>query len=470
MASPILIPKLGMSVTEGTVAQWLVPDGAKVEKGQVVYFLVTEKIEMEIEAEDAGYLRQLVPADTTLPAGAVVGCILAEGEELPEEYRAVAAATTTAAAAAPSAAPAVQPRATAAAPTPAPSPPAEGLRSSPAARRLARELNVELAAVTGSGPEGRITEEDVRRHAEARTAAPRAEVLASPLAKRLAQEYGIDLATIRGSGPGGRVVQEDVEQAVASRQAAAAAPAAEAPSAVAAAAGPKAGETIPFRGMRRTIAQRLQQSLQEMAQLTLSMEVDMTEAANLLNQIREEWRRQGLHVTYTDLIVRATAIALTEFPLLNSTLDGETIHLLPEVNIGVAVALEEGLIVPVVRRTNEKSLREIGTLVHELAQRTREGRLTVDDVTGGTFSITSLGMYDVGIFTPIINPPQAAILGVGVIKEVPAFQDNQVVRRSVMNLSLSFDHRLVDGAPAAEFLRRIKRLLERPYLLLVLAS
>ncbi|MFQ5879550.1 MAG: dihydrolipoamide acetyltransferase family protein [Dehalococcoidia bacterium] len=456
MATAVLIPKLGMSMTEGTLAEWLVPDGSRVEKGQVIYYLVTEKIECEIEAEEAGQLRQLVAPDTILPAGSVVGWILAQGEEPPQEYAAAAetvAASTSAAASASPAAPAAAAEAAG----------ADFVRASPAARRLARELEVDLAAVTGSGPEGRITEDDVRRHTQAGAPAPGAQILASPLAKRLAQEYGIDLATLQGTGPGGRIVQEDVERATAAK----AAPAPEVTAAPEALAAPQAGTAIPFKGMRRTIAQRLHQSLLEMAQLTLAMEVDMTEPVNMLSQIRDEWRRQGLHLTYTDLIVKATATALTEHPRLNATLEGEVIRLLPEIDIGVAVALDEGLIVPVVRRANKKSLQEIGTIVHDLAERARQGKLTVDDVTGATFSITTLGMYDVDIFTPIINPPQAAILGVGKIKEVPAFQEGQVVRRSIMNLSLSFDHRLVDGAPAADFLRRIKRLLERPYLLLL---
>jgi pyruvate dehydrogenase E2 component (dihydrolipoamide acetyltransferase) len=222
---------------------------------------------------------------------------------------------------------------------------------------------------------------------------------------------------------------------------------------------------IPYEGMRRTIGERLRKGLHEIAQVTITMEADMTEAAALLGQLRAEWRREGVHVTYTDLIVKACAIALSEHRGVNAMLDGDVIRLLPEINIGIAVALDEGLIVPVVHRADEKDLREIAIAVHELAQRAREGTLTVDDVTGGTFGITNLGMLDVDVFTPIVNPPQAALLGVGRIKEVPAFDGDQVVKRSVTNLSLSFDHRIVDGAPAARFLQRIKRLLERPSVL-----
>jgi pyruvate dehydrogenase E2 component (dihydrolipoamide acetyltransferase) len=317
-------------MTEVQLAIWLVSDGAWVEKGDPLFLLITEKIECEVEAETSGYLRHLAPEGAVLAPDALAGCLLAQDEALPAEYRQAA----------------------------------ESARSTSTSATAADE------------------------------------------------------------------------------------------------------RTIPYEGMRRTIGERLHNGLHDIAQVTITTEVDMTAAVEFLGQLRAEWRREGVHVTYTDLIVKASAIALAEHPGVNALLEGNVIRLLPEINIGVAVALDEGLIVPVVHRASEKSLREIGTAVHDLAQRAREGRLTVDDVTGGTFSITNLGMLDIEVFTPIVNPPQAAILGVGRIKEVPAFQGDQVVRRSVMSLSLSFDHRVVDGAPAARFLQRIKRLLERPSSLL----
>ncbi|HLC29948.1 MAG TPA: dihydrolipoamide acetyltransferase family protein, partial [Dehalococcoidia bacterium] len=226
------------------------------------------------------------------------------------------------------------------------------------------------------------------------------------------------------------------------------------------------GQTVPFRGVRRTIADRMQHSLQSMAQLTLTMDVDTTEAVKMVAQVREEWRRQGVHLTDIDPIIKAVAQALTEYPRLNAVLEGDVIRLLPEVNIGIAIALEEGLIVPVVRQADGKSLREIAREVHELSTKAHAGTLTLDEVSGGTFTVTSLAAYDVDIFTPIINPPQAAILGMGRVREAPAFEGERVVRRMMTHLSLSFDHRVTDGAPAAQFLRRVRNLLERPYLLL----
>jgi pyruvate dehydrogenase E2 component (dihydrolipoamide acetyltransferase) len=415
MPTIVVLPKMGMTMTEGTLAQWLVLDGASVEKGQPIFRMLTEKINTEVEAEASGVLRHLVPEDTTVPAGAVVGCILAQGEELPPELAGLAAR-----AAAPAAA--------------APVPAASG-------------------ALRG-GPPAREAGEFVR---------------ASPLARRLAEEAGIDLSQVEGTGPGGRILQEDVERAIAARR--------EAPAPVAAA--PAAGRTIPFKGVRRTIGQRMHESLQTMAQLTITMEVDVTEAGRMCQELSERWQSEpdeGVSVTYTHAIVKASALALAEHPRLNSTLEGDIIRLLDEVNVGMAVALDEGLIVPVIREADRKPLRQIAAEARELSEKARQGTLTVDEVTGGTFTVTTLGMYDVDVFTPIVNPPQCAILGVGRVKEVPVFlasgesapggEGDQVVRRSVLNLSLSFDHRVVDGAPAAEFLRRVKHYLEHPELLL----
>lgn len=399
---------MGMTMTEGTVARWLVPDGARVEKGEPIFQMLTEKINTEVESETSGILRRLVAEDTTVPAGAVVACILAQDEELPSDLAEMAAR---AAASAPAAAAA----------SPAPATPVP--RSAAAGGRKAGEF-----------------------------------VRASPLARRLADEAGIDLSQVEGSGPGGRILQEDVERAVAARQ--------EAP---AAAASPTAGRAIPVKGVRRTIAQRMHESLQSMAQLTITMEVDVTDAGRMCQGLSAHWQSAvegGVAVTYTHAIVKAAALALAEHPRLNATLEGDTIRLLDEVNVGLAVSLDEGLIVPVVRQADRKTLRQVAIEARELSEKARQGTLTVDEVTGGTFTVTTLGMYDVDVFTPIVNPPQCAILGVGRVKEVPAFEGDRVVRRSVLNLSLSFDHRVVDGAPAAEFLRRVKEYLEHPYLLL----
>lgn len=266
-------------------------------------------------------------------------------------------------------------------------------------------------------------------------------VRASPVARRLAREHGIDLAEVKGTGPGGRVIEKDVRAFLEAQKVA--------PS-----------PTVPFTGMRRTIARRMTESLQSMAQVTLFTEVDVTELVRLRERLRCDF-----DLTYTDLIIQAAARALEKHPRLNVSLEGDEIRLHEEIHIGMAVALEEGLIVPVVRHANRKPLREIARETKELAQRAREGTLSVDEVAGSTFSVTNLGGYGIDGFTPIINPPEAAILGVGRVVEKPAAYRGAVALRHMMVLSLTFDHRLVDGAPAAEFLRSVAEMLEMPYLL-----
>ncbi len=424
MATQIIMPKLGMAMTEGAVVKWIKRDGEAANKKEPVVVVMSKKITYQVEAPAAGIVRHAVREKETRPVGAVIGYILAPGEAMPEVARPPAIAPVVAALAA------------------APPPPEARpfVLASPAARRLAKELGVELAQVTGTGPEGRITEADVRRAAEERAKTP--EILASPMAKTLAREHGIDLAQVKGSGAGGRITEKDILTFIEARQAPAALPA------------------IPFVGMRQAIAQHMTESLQSMAQVTLLTESDVTEMARTREQLK-----QRFDLTYTDIIIKAVAVALKEHPRLNVALAGEEIQLLPEIHIGMAVALEEGLIVPVVREADKKTLQQIAGETKRLAEGARAGTLTVDEVTGSTFTITNLGMYEVDGFTPIINPPEAAILGVGRIVEKPAVYRGEIAKRAMMTLSLTFDHRLVDGAPAAAFLRRAKELLETPSLI-----
>ncbi len=442
MATQIIMPKLGMAMVEGAVVKWVKRDGETVNKGDPLVVVMSKKISYQIEAPATGVVRHVVREKETRPVGAVIGYILAPGEAMPEV------------APPPAAAPA------AAAPTPAPAaPPPEAapfVPASPAARRLAKELGIDLTQVTATGPEGRITEADVQRAAEerARAAAPAAgapaEVLASPMARTLAREHGVDLAQVKGTGAGGRITEKDVLAFVEARKAG-----------VPPVAAPPA-RAIPFIGMRQMIAQRMSESLQSMAQVTLLTEADVTETVRLRERLKQRY-----DLSYTDIIVKAVAVALKEHPLLNATLVGEEIQLLTEIHIGVAVALEDGLIVPVVRDADKKTLQEIAQETKRLAEGARAGTLTVDEVTGSTFSITNLGMYHVDGFTPIINPPEAAILGVGRIVEKPAIYQGEIAKRALLTLSLTFDHRLVDGAPAAAFLDRVRELLETPALIFV---
>ena len=331
-------------------------------------------------------------------------------------------------------------------------------RASPAVKRLAASHGLDLTAIRGSGVGGRILRTDVEEAAAA-PPAPAGPVKASPAAKRLAREHDLDLTGLTGSGPGGRIVVEDVEAALAAAAAAALATAAPASATV-----PADGETFPYRGMRRTIGGRMHGSLQEMAQLTMATDVDMTRAVALRRELLDLWADRGLRPTYTDFVIKAAALALRAHPRLNAELRDDVIVLHPQIHVGFAVALDEGLIVPVTRDTDALPLDELAPISADLAVRARERRLGADDLTGGTFTVTSLGMYGIDVFTPIINPPQAAILGVGRISERPVFrgESNDVERRSFMTLSLTIDHRVVDGAPAAEFLRDVKGILERP--------
>ena len=433
MAVKIVMPKLGMAMTEGVVVKWLKEDGASVRKEEPIATVMSKKITYQVVASSDGILRHAAQIKETRPVGAAIAYILASGEELPAE------------AAAPS--PPVVAAPQAAAPAPAPVAAKEEkpfVLASPAARRLALEKGIELMEVKGTGPGGRITEADVLRFTEERAKAP--EILASPMAKKLAREHGIDLAQVKGMGAGGRITEKDVLAFVETRQALSPTRPPGAPP-----------QVIPFIGMRQAVAQRMTESLQTMAQVTLLTEADVTEMVRMRERLK-----QRFDLTYTDIIVKAVATALKEHPLLNAALVGEEIQLLSEIHIGVAVALEDGLIVPVVRDADKKSLQDIAQETKRLAEGARAGSLTVDEVTGSTFTITNLGMYEVDGFTPIVNPPEAAILGVGRIADRALVIQGGIHVRTTTTLSLAFDHRLVDGAPAAHFLAKLTSLLENP--------
>ncbi len=275
------------------------------------------------------------------------------------------------------------------------------------------------------------------------------EVLASPLARRVAREHQVDITQVPGSGAGGRISEKDVlayVEAQKARPAAAPKPASQA-----------AAEEIPFSGVRALIAKRMLGSIQGMAQLTLLTEADVTELVDLRESLKAQFP-----LTYTDLILRACAQALEQHPRLNATLDGDYIRILPEINIGLAVALEDGLIVPVIPNTNRLSLQQISETRQRLVERARTGKLTLDEYNGGTFTLTNLGTYDIDGFTPIINPPEAAVLGVGRIVEKVVVHNGKIAQRAMLTLSLTIDHRIVDGAPGAAFLKTLKQILEAP--------
>jgi pyruvate dehydrogenase E2 component (dihydrolipoamide acetyltransferase) len=320
-----------------------------------------------------------------------------------------------------------------------------------------------LAVLTGSGPNGRIVEQDVLDYAAAAEAVPAAEPpKATPVAVRTAEALGVDLSAVQASGPGQRITKADVLSAAPT-------PPAPAPAAPAAVPEQTVAERVPMAGVRRIVAERMAASHDQTARVTLVTEADATDFVaareRLKASVAEVW---GFAPGFNDLLGIIVARALREFPYMNARLseDGQAVERLSAINLGLAVDTERGLLVPVVRNADQKGLRAFGAEFRELVERAREGRSLPDDLSGGTFTITNLGMYDIDAFTPIINLPEAAILGVGRIQAKAVIRDGEIVARHMWSLSLVFDHRLVDGAPAARFLQRIKELVENPFLLL----
>ena len=448
MPKEIYLVKVGMNMTEGVVEEWYIADGATVDEGELLYRLETEKVNLDVDAEASGIVKHIVGEGVTMKPGDVVGYIYAADEAIPDVLpQAAAAAAEPVAESGPAAASPARPAA---------STTADGrILSSPAARRLAGELNVDIATLNGSGPGGRIVEADVQAAADA--ARPAAPSPSSPMARKLARELGVDLALVRGTGPGGRITKDDVERAAAAPPAPAAAPVF------------ASGEdrVVPVRGMRKTIATRMFESLQSSAQLTMDMDANMDDAVKLRSQLVDEWQDEGVRPTYTDLVIRAAAKALEKHPLMNSVFGETEMTLRGDINVGMAVALEEGLIVPVVRHANQLGMKELARESGRLAEAARDGALTPDDLQEGTFTVSALGMFGVDAFTPIINAPQSGILGVNRLRDDLKWVGNTPVKTQVMRLSLTWDHRALDGAPAAQFLAAVRDLLEAPYRLLV---
>ena len=462
MPREIYLVKVGMSMTEGMVSEWFIPDGGTVKKGELVYALETEKVNLDVDAEYDGVVKHLVEVGVMLEPGDVVGYIFEAGEDILDDLGGIMGSSTAGPVTDEQTAVIERPIESADPVLVSPaSKRAEGchIKSWPAARRLAKELGVDYRSLRGTGPGGRIVEADVAaaRADGAAAAVETLEVKASPLAKRLAAERGIDLTRIKGTGPGGRIVQADIEVV----------PAAAVGPARVVVDGPRAGGRIPVRGMRKTIAARMHHSLMESAQLSMDMEVLMDDAVKVRTSLVDEWSAEGIRPSYTDLVIKAAARALARHPLMNSQFAGDEIILLEEINVGMAVALPEGLVVPVIRNADQLSVKEVAVESSRLAGAARDGSLGLDDYAGGTFTVTALGMYGVDSFTPIINEPQSGILGVNRIYDGIEWDGDKAVKTQKMNLSLTWDHRTLDGAPAAEFLVEVRDLLAAPWRLLV---
>jgi pyruvate dehydrogenase E2 component (dihydrolipoamide acetyltransferase) len=377
MSVEVVMPKYGLTMQEGTIAAWLADEGSRIEKGDPLFIVETEKVAQEVESPASGILRGILfHAGETVAVGTVIAYVVEPGE-YPEVEKLTPAAT---------------------------------------ADKVVRQ------DVSSAGDEDR------------------SRVSATPVARRIAKEKGVDLAEVKGTGPGGRITHHDVLGFAEQKQKLSPLPAM-----------PEIVDRIPLSGRRKVIAERMQQSARSAPHISLSVDVDMSQAQET---------RMGC--SYTAVVVQALASVLRHHARLNASLEGDEIVFYGQIGIGVAVDTEEGLIVPVLRAADTKSLRGIDREIEDLVERARKSELTFDDVTGGTFTVTNLGMLGVLDFRPIVNPPQAAILGLGAIIDKPVALNGQVIVRPILRMTLSADHRILDGAEAARFLQSIKHRLENP--------
>jgi len=468
VATPVTMPMLGLTMEEGTVAEWLKHEGDAVKKDEPLLTVEMDKGTQEVPSPAAGVLRRIVvQAGTTVPVKTLIAEIGDANEVLAPlaaasaSPHATVAAVTHAPAAAAAGEQGIEPASgsssrNAVAESAVSAAPSSRLFASPRARMRARALRVDLNSLAGTGPSGRIVEADVL--AALAAGAPESRVVATPLARRLAHEHGVSIGEVVGTGPGGRITQEDVLLAAAAVD-----------SSAAGRDMAEAGEVRPLTRVRRITAERMAASAQATASVTLFLDADFSEATRFRSQLQPEFARLGVpKLPWDALIAKASALALLEHPaVLAQWADGQGLRQPRAVHVGVAVALEpEGLVVPVLQDAGTRSLRELAADLLALVDRARAGRLSPTEMRGGTFTITNLGAYRIDGFTPILNPPETAILGVGRIAEKPVVVDGKVEVRTLCTLSLSFDHRVVDGVPAAAFLARLAELLERPYTLL----
>jgi len=463
----IIMPKLGLTMTHGTITEWLKAPGDAVKAEEALCAYETEKVTLELSAPEDGVLADiLAPAGTTVPAGAAVFEFVTgdEGRRTKDGgqgtgIRSQAAGNRDQVVAGDPQLPASSFQLSASGP----------LNATPKARTLARELGVDLTGIAGSGPDGRVQAQDVEA---AHAAAQPASIKATPLARRIAATEGVDLRSIAGTGPEGTITREDVEQAVRRQasgdrgQESGAAPVSQAVQLPATSFQLPASSFRPHSALRRTIAERMSQSAFNAPHVTLMTEAEATNLVSARAQLNAEVPAAD-KISYNTLLAALTARALCEHPNVNARWEADGIRLLAEINVALAVDTERGLMTPVLREVDKLSLSAVQRGYAALLDRALAGRSLPDDFADGTFTITNLGGLDVDGFTPIINPPQAAILGVGRIVEKPVARDGAVVIRPMMTLSLSFDHRIVDGAPAAKFLQRVKQLVERPMALLL---
>ena len=455
MAIEVTMPKLGLTMETGKITEWKKNEGDQVKKGEILLVVETEKITYEVEAPGDGMLHIVVPVEGEVPVAALIGYLAADKAE----YDKVAAGGgAPAAAPAPATAPAAQAAAPAAPAAKAAAPsrtPGERVKSSPYARKLADEVGIDIALVAGTGPEGRVVAKDVEAFKES---GPRIKM--TPVAEKMAADLKIDVSQIAGTGPGGKITKEDIEQFVARQKA----PAEKKTGEVKMEEGDK---LVKLTSMRKVIARKMLESCNQAAQAYMTNSIDAT----LIQEFREKIlktaeKKHGVRVTITDFVIKITAMAIERHPVINTRWTADGILFLKNINIGMAMAIKDGLVVPVIHNANKKSIIQIAKDRTALIDKGRGGKLGPAEMTGGTFTVSAMGMFGTELFTAIINQPENAILGVGAIIDKPVVVNKQIVIKPMMNLSLTYDHRTIDGAEAGQFLRTLKELHDDPMLVL----
>lgn len=445
MAENVIMPQAGQDIEFGSVVEWKKAEGDSVKKGEIVCLVETEKVTLEIECPaDGVLLKILVPAGGKAKVLEAIGIVGQAGEAVPDAGGPAAAPAAEAKAEAPD-----QAAAPAAAAAPASS--SGKIAASGKAKKLAKEAGVDLAMVQGTGPKGRITAGDVEQFI-----AEGPKVNATSAAKALAAEKSLDLTGMTGSGPGGRIEIADVEKALTAQ--------------AAQAAGKEAlltpAEEMPIIGVRRAVFENMHRSLATQAQITLHSEAVAAGLVKTRQEINTVKDRDDPKISFNALIIKAIAMALAKHPKVNVSVSDDVIKVWRQIHIGVAVDLGKGLIVPKVRNADKLTVSQIQAELNRLVQAAREGKLMPDDMTSGTFTLTNLGAWDIDFFTPIVNNPESAILGTGRIVDKPVVVAGQVQVAPCMGLSLTIDHRVIDGAPGAAFLKTLKTMIEQPALML----
>ena len=469
----VIMPQMGESIAEGTVTKWLKNVGDRVGRDEPLFEISTDKVDAEIPSPAAGVLKEIrVTPGTTVPVNTVVGVIAAEGEATMAAAAPMAAATPASPAAplAPAAAPSPPPSDTRPTAMPSPSPPPGPPTVPPAPAIPPVEFRIEGERPTTIAPalprpRSEMTAEELRQFRS------------SPVVRRIAAEHNVDIRAIPGTGIGGRVTKQDIlghiEARIAEPAPAPAPPAAPRPAAPSPVAAPKPApapptigaaarvEVVPMSPIRRKTAEHMVLSKRTSAHVSTVFEIDMTRVEQLRQKHREAYeQRTGVRLTYMPFILKAVVDALKAFPVLNASIEGDNILYRRDINVGVAVALEWGLIVPVIHNADEKNVLGLARAVTDLAERARAKKLRVDEVQGGTFTVTNPGVFGSLFGTPIINQPQVAILGVGTVEKRPVVRDDAIAIRTMAYLALTFDHRIVDGADADRFMAHIKATLQ----------